>query len=90
MYTASCDFCKSDDVSRAVISNIGIAPEGWLVWKLLVRGRAINFDRLMCEGCQEERNIELKKVGSTTIADVILDEIADGIRDIAQDEVGER
>ncbi len=90
MYTASCDFCKPDTTTVADVPHLGLAPKGWLVWKLIVRGHAIAFDRIMCEACQEERNIELKKFGSTTIADVILDEIADGIRDIAQDEVGER
>ncbi len=89
MYTASCDFCKGDQVSRKVVPHLGLEPENWLVWRVLVRGHPTKFDRLMCERCQEERSIVITKYPGPSIGDVVLDEIADGIRDIVQDEVGE-
>jgi len=88
MREAICDFCPASPTRDTIPPNCSL-PKDWLDFRILAKGRAVSYERLMCPSCQEERNIESKPHSPSTIADVILVELYDGIRDIASDVMGD-
>ena len=91
-----CDFCVSE--SPADLPNEEVlpmntnTPKGWVDWRVTT-GHGANITgtaRSMCPSCCEERNINVKPYSQSTLSDILLEELYDGIRDIVSDNAGDR
>jgi len=86
MYTASCDFCAPNPANIAEVPTGLSTPKGWLPFRIVCGVNAYaGPTRLMCPECATRRNIEIKPHTPLKLADAILEELDDGIRDIVSD-----